>query len=96
MFYIDSTGDQFPVNSEIDGNSTWENLTVTKKMGSRMSLKKEMARYICRKKHVRRLTNSLLKQVLAKAKKLRKSVEKRERYLSKQLLKEADRYMEKA
>lgn len=87
---------QITVKTEwFDNDVLWEDLYQNKKIGPRHTLKKKIARYLCKRRRTRRLTHAMMKKVLAKAKKIRRSNEKRERYRSKQLIKQALWYTDK-
>lgn len=71
----------------------WEDLSYNHKIGPRLFLKRKAARYIAKKKKIHRLTHTMVKRIIAKAKKIRRSYEKRERFRSKQLLKQTNYYL---
>ena len=60
------------------------------KLGPRLALKRKAAKYIAKKVQLRRV---MLKKIIAKARKIRRSNEKRERFYSKQLLKQANLFI---
>lgn len=90
MFYVQSVLDQTSSDIGFDADALWDDLSVNKKIGSRLSIKRKAARYMAKKV---RLKKTMLRRIIAKAKKICRSSEKRERHCSKQLLRQAQQYM---
>jgi hypothetical protein len=90
MFYAQSDDDQFTSDKWVDTDSLWEELSINKKMGPRIAIKRKAARYLAKKVGLRK---TMLGKIIAKARKMRRSNEKRERHCSKQLLRQANLLM---
>ena len=90
MFYAYSNDDQFTSDKWIDADTLWDELSFNKKMGPRIAIKRKAAKYLAKKVNLRK---AMLGRIIAKAKKIRRSSEKRERHCSKQLLRQAQQYM---
>jgi len=90
MFYAYSDDDQFTSDKWIDADTLWDELSFNKKMGPRIAIKRKAAKYLAKKVNLRK---AMLGRIIAKAKKIRRSSEKRERHCSKQLLRQAQQYM---
>ena len=90
MLYAQSNTSQFTTNKWIDTDSLWDDLSNNTKIGPRIALKRKAAKYIAKKVQLRRV---MLKKIIAKARKIRRSNEKRERFYSKQLLKQANLFI---
>ena len=85
---------QSATTSDWCGNDfLWDDLSRNYKIGPRLFIKRKAARYISKKKKIHRLTHTMLRKIIAKAKKIQRSCEKNERFRSKQLLKHAYQYM---
>lgn len=90
MFYAQSNDDQFTSDKWIDADTLWDELSFNKKMGPRIAIKRKAAKYLAKKVNLR---STMLGKIIAKARKIRRSSEKRERHCSKQLLRQAQQYM---
>lgn len=90
MLYADRNSFQNTENKWVDADALWDNLTSNKKIGPRLALKRKAAKYIAKKVQLRRV---MIKKIIAKARKIRRSNEKRERFYSKQLLQQANLFI---
>ena len=90
MFYAQSDDDQFTSDKWIDADTLWDELSFNKKIGPRIAIKRKAAKYLAKKVNLRK---AMLGKIIAKARKIRRSSEKRERHCSKQLLRQAQQYM---
>jgi hypothetical protein len=68
----------------------WEELSFNKKIGPRIAIKRKAAKYLAKKVNLRK---AMLGKIIAKAKKIRRSNEKRERFCSKQLIRQANLFI---
>lgn len=90
MFYDHQSVDQVTViNDCLDIEEILTDLNFKHRIGPRIILKKKIARYLRKKKHYNIFSKNFMKHIVAKAKKIQKSYEKKERYLSKQIIKTA-------
>jgi len=90
MFYAYSDDDQFTSDKWIDADTLWDELSFNKKIGPRIAIKRKAAKYLAKKVNLRK---AMLGKIIAKARKIRRSSEKKERHCSKQLLRQAQQYM---
>ena len=90
MFYAQSDDDQFTSDKWIDADTLWDELSFNKKIGPRIAIKRKAAKYLAKKVNLRK---AMLGKIIAKARKIRRSNEKRERFCSKQLIRQANLFI---